>query len=69
MGKRPSLEKKYVIGDRHLNRIKKNIFQKLVNGGKTYFNAFRGGTSKKLIESLYSTNASRRSACFVTYRF
>ena len=25
----------FVISDSHLNRIKKNIFQKLVNGGKT----------------------------------
>ena len=29
-----------VIGDNRLNRIKRNIFQKLVNGGKTYFNIF-----------------------------
>ena len=27
-----------VIGDSHLDRIKRNIFQKLVSGGKTYFN-------------------------------
>ena len=47
-----------VIRDRQLNRIKRNIFQKSVNGGKTYFKAFRGGTSKRL----YSTNASGRSA-------
>ena len=26
-----------VISDSHLNRITRNIFQKLVNGGKTYF--------------------------------
>ena len=37
-----------VIGDSHLNRIKRNIFQKLVNEGKTYFNVFRGTTSKRL---------------------
>ena len=30
-----------VIGDSHLNRIKRNIFQKSVNGEKTYFNVFR----------------------------
>ena len=29
-----------VIGDSHLNRIKRNIFQKLVNGAETYFNVF-----------------------------
>ena len=29
-----------VISDSHLNRIKWNIFQKSVNGGKTYFNCF-----------------------------
>ena len=32
---------------RHLNSIKRNIFKKLVNGGKTC-NVFRGTTSKKL---------------------
>ena len=37
-----------VIGDSHLNRIKRNVFQELVNGGKTYFNVFRGTTSKRL---------------------
>ena len=37
-----------VIGDSHLNRIKRNIFQKSVNKGKTYFNVFRGATSKRL---------------------
>ena len=37
-----------VVGDSHLNRIKRNIFQKSVNGGKTYFNVFRGATSKRL---------------------
>ena len=37
-----------VIGDSHLNRIKRNIFQKSVNSGKTYFNVFRGATSKRL---------------------
>ena len=37
-----------VIGDSHLNRIKRNIFQKWVNRGKTYFNVFRGATSKRL---------------------
>ena len=36
-----------VVGDSHLNRIKRNIFQKSVNGGKTYFNVFRGATSKR----------------------
>ena len=36
-----------VIGDSHLNRIKRNIFQKSVNGGKTYF-VFRGPTFKRL---------------------
>ena len=33
-------KKIYVIGDSHLNRIKRNIFKKSVNGGKTYFNVF-----------------------------
>ena len=37
-----------VIGDSHLNRIKRNIFQKSVNRRKTYFNVFRGATSKRL---------------------
>ena len=37
-----------VIGDSHLNRIKRNIFQKSVNGGKRYFNVFRGAKSKRL---------------------
>ena len=37
-----------VVGDSRLNRIKRNIFQKLVNGAKTYFNVFRGATSKRL---------------------
>ena len=41
-------KKIYVMGDSHLNRIKRNIFQKLVNGGETYFNVFRGATSKRL---------------------
>ena len=36
------------IGDSHLNRTKKNNFQKSVNGWKTCFNAFWGGTSKRL---------------------
>ena len=31
-----------VISDSHLNKIKRNIFQKLVNGGKTYFNFVEG---------------------------
>ena len=34
-----------VIFDSSLNRIKRNIFQKLVNVGKIYFNVFRGATS------------------------
>ena len=29
-----------VISDSHLNRIKRNIFQKSVNGGETYFKCF-----------------------------
>ena len=37
-----------VVGDSHLNRIKRNIFQKSVNGGKRYFNVFRGAKSKRL---------------------
>ena len=37
-----------VISDSHLNRIKRNIFQKSVNGGETYFNVFQGDTSKRL---------------------
>ena len=37
-----------VIGNSHLNRIKRNIFQKSVNGGKRYFNVFRGAKSKRL---------------------
>ena len=40
-------KKIFVIGDSHLNRTKMNIFQKLVNGGKTYFNVFRGATTEK----------------------
>ena len=40
--------KKICIVDSHLNRIKTNIFQKSVNGGKTYFNVLRGATSKRL---------------------
>ena len=31
-----------VISDSHLNKIKRNTFQKLVNGGKTYFNFVEG---------------------------
>ena len=30
------------------NRIKRNIFQKSINGGKTYFTIFRGASSKRL---------------------
>ena len=37
-----------VIRDSYLNRIKRNIFQKSFNGGKAYFNVFRGATSKRL---------------------
>ena len=37
-----------VIRDSYLNRIKRNIFQKSVNGGKAYFNVFRGPISKRL---------------------
>ena len=37
-----------VIGDSHLNRITRNIFQKSVNGGETYFNVFRGAASNRL---------------------
>ena len=37
-----------VIGDSHLDRMKGNIFQKSVNGWKTYFNVFRGATFKRL---------------------
>ena len=44
-----------VIGDSHLNRIKRNIFQKSVNSGKTYFNVFRGATSKRLNHYILST--------------
>ena len=37
-----------VIGDSHLNRMKRrNIFQKLVTGGR-YFNFSRGATTKRL---------------------
>ena len=31
-----------VIGDSHLNRVKRNNDQKLVNRGKAYFNVFQG---------------------------
>ena len=37
-----------VVGDSHLNIIKKNIFQKSVNWGEMYFNIFRDATSKRL---------------------
>ena len=30
------------------NRIKRNIFQKSINGEKTYFTIFRGASSKRL---------------------
>ena len=33
-------KKIYIIGDNHLNRIKRNIFKKSVNVGETYFNIF-----------------------------
>ena len=37
-----------VIGGSHLNRIKRNIFQRSVNGGgEAYFNVFRGPSSKR----------------------
>ena len=36
-----------IIGDSHFNRIKRNIFQKSVNEGKTYFNVFWGATLKR----------------------
>ena len=44
------MEKKIcVISDSHLNRIKRNIFQKSVKGGGGgYFNVFQGDTSKRL---------------------
>ena len=35
------------IGESLLSRIKRNIFQKLVNGAEIYFNVFRGATSKR----------------------
>ena len=44
-----------VIGDSHLNKIKRNISQKSVNGGKTYFNVFRGATSKRLNDYILPT--------------
>ena len=44
-----------VISDSHLNRIKTNIFQKLVNRGKTYFNVFQGATSKRLNHYILTT--------------
>ena len=44
-----------VIGDSHLNRIKRSIFQKSVKGGKTYFNVFRGVTSKRLNHNILPT--------------
>ena len=44
-----------VIGDSEPKRIKKNIFQKSVNGGETYFNAFQGATSKRLNYSILPT--------------
>ena len=37
-----------VIGDSHLNRIERNIFQKSVNKGKRYFDVYRGAASKRL---------------------
>ena len=52
-----------VIGDSHLHRIKRDIFQKSVNGRKTYFNVFGGATSKRCSasKSLHPTKFSRRS--------
>ena len=44
-----------VIGNSHLNRIKRNIFQKSVNWGKTYFNVFRGAESKRLNHYILAT--------------
>ena len=44
-----------VIGDSHLNRIKRHIFQKSVNGRKIYFNIFRGATSKRLNHHILPT--------------
>ena len=37
-----------IISDSHLNRTKRNIFQKSVNEGKTYFNVFWGASFKRL---------------------
>ena len=44
-----------VIGDSHLNRTKRNIFQKLVNRWKTYFNVFRGAISNRLSHYILPT--------------
>ena len=40
-------KKTYAFSDSYLNIIKKNIFQKLLDGGKIYFNVFQGVTSKR----------------------
>ena len=59
-----------VIGDSHLKRIKRNIFQKSVDEGKTYFNVFRGATSKRLNHYILPTpHEDQPDVAFVTYRF
>ena len=48
-------EKICVIGDSHFNIIKRNIFQKSVNGRKIYLNIFRGATSKRFNHHILPT--------------
>ena len=42
------MTKRHVIGDSHLNRIKKNLFNSSLSNGKAYFSVFCGSTIKRI---------------------
>ena len=59
-------KKIYVIGDSHLSRMKRNIFQKPVKGGETYFNASQGATSKRLNNYQLFTKMNLMLFCYMS---
>ena len=46
--RQPQRKKTFIIGDSHLNKIKKDSLRKKFNGDKVYFKCFSGANTKQL---------------------
>ena len=62
-------KKVWIIGDNHLSRMKRNIFKKSVNVGKTCFNVFKMSHLRDWLFTFYQHFTKNSLNIVVIYRF